>query len=220
MARAPAPRTVTGNANTGTLQAAATWTTGKVGASAVNLTGTATSYVDVTPAVIDTSKSYSVSAWFKPTTVTGNQTIASIDGTSASAFYLGLSGSTFRFATTGSDVSTSTVEADGGTAVGGTWYYLVGVHDNVANTISLYVNGTLQSTTAFTSPWQATGHTVIGRAMWSGGPVDFANGAIDEVHFYDRVLTLGGALRPWLRHHRSDGRVGGRLTNIRPAPGG
>jgi len=178
-----------GNANTGTLQAAATWTTGKVGASAVNLTGTATSYVDVTPAVIDTSKSYSVSAWFKPTTVTGNQTIASIDGTSASAFYLGLSGSTFRFATTGSDVSTSTVEADGGTAVGGTWYYLVGVHDNVANTISLYVNGTLQSTTAFTSPWQATGHTVIGRAMWSGGPVDFANGAIDEVHFYDRVLT-------------------------------
>jgi hypothetical protein len=25
--------------------------------------------------------------------------------------------------------------------------------------------------------------------MWNAGQVDFVNGAIDEVHFYDRVLT-------------------------------
>lgn len=30
---------------------------------------------------------------------------------------------------------------------------------------------------------------MIGSAEWNGGPVDFTNGQIDDVHFYNRVLT-------------------------------
>ncbi|HZJ06447.1 MAG TPA: LamG domain-containing protein, partial [Nocardioidaceae bacterium] len=179
-----------GNANTGTLQAGATWTTGRIGPYAVNLTGATNSFVDVTPAVIDSSQSYSVSAWIKPSTLTGFQTIASIDGNAISPFYVQVASGVLQFTARGSDsTGSTTTTVTGGSAVAGTWYHLVAVHDNVANTISLYVNGTLKNTTAFNSPWEATGHTVIGRAKWNGASADFVNGAIDEVHFFDRVLT-------------------------------
>ena len=145
--------------------------------------------MDVANPVIDTSDSYSVSAWIKLNNVTGTQTIASIDGTTISPFYLQVVGGVIQFAARGSDSTGSALTTvTGGTAVVGTWYHVVGVHDNAANTISLYVNGTLQSSTAFNSPWLANGHTVIGRAKWNGAPVDFVNGAIDDVRFNDTVL--------------------------------
>jgi hypothetical protein len=96
----------------------------------------------------------------------------------------------FQFTARDSDsVSSTATTITAGTATVGTWTHLVGVYDNVAHTISLYKNGVFQSSAAFSSPWKATGNTVIGRAMWNAGQVDFVNGAIDEVHFYDRVLT-------------------------------
>ncbi len=183
-----------GNANTGTLQAGAGWTAGRVGPFALNLTGAANSFVAVTPPVIDSSQSYSVAAWVRVNNLTGFQTIAGIDGAAISPFYLQLQDGVLQFTVRGSDstVSTSTT-VTGGTATPGDWTHLVAVHDNVADTISIYRDGTLQSSTAFASPWQATGNFVIGRAKWDGTPVDFLNGAVDEVHIYDRALTAAEA---------------------------
>ena len=179
-----------GNANTGTLQAGAGWTTGRVGPYALNLTGATNSYVVVTPAVIDSSQSYSVAAWVKPNNLTGFQTIASIDGTNISPFYLQMSNGVFQFSVRDSDwIYSPLTTVTGGTATTSAWTHVVAVYDNVAHTISLYQNGVLRSSAAFNSPWRATGNTVIGRAKWNGAPVDFVNGAIDEVHFYDRALT-------------------------------
>lgn len=179
-----------GNANTGTLQTGAGWVTGRVGAYALNLTGAAGCFVAVTAPVIDSSQSYSVSAWVKANNLTGYQTIASIDGTTISPFYLQMQDGVFQFTARDSDsVSSTPTTVAGGTATVGAWTHLVGVYDNVAHTISLYKNGVLQNSTAFSSPWKATGNTVIGRGLWNAGQVDFVNGAIDEVHFYDRVLT-------------------------------
>ncbi|MEV6483032.1 LamG-like jellyroll fold domain-containing protein [Streptomyces sp. NPDC051576] len=181
---------ISGGSNHGTLQAGASWTTGKFGAGAVNLAGTSTSWVDVPTTAVDTSGSYSVSAWVKPSSVSGNQTYASIDGSSISPFYLQLSGGTFAFTVRSADsTGASYKQVTGGSPTTGTWYHLTGVYDNSAHTIALYVNGTLQGTTAFTSPWKATGHTVIGRAKWNGANVDFANGAIDDVRMIPRALT-------------------------------
>ncbi|GGN22497.1 LamG-like jellyroll fold domain-containing protein [Streptomyces fuscichromogenes] len=178
------------HANTATLQSGASWTTGKVGSYAVNLTGSSTSWVDVPSTAIDTSGSYTVSAWVKPTTLTGNQTYASIDGTNISPFYLQLSGGKFTFVVRSSDSGSATYKlVTGTTAVAGTWYQLTGVYDNSAHTIALYVNGTLQGTTAFSSPWKATGDTTIGRAKFNGGNVDFANAAIDDVRMIPRAVT-------------------------------
>src|SRR5205823_2321197 len=84
----------TGNSRTATLASAASWTTGKVGSYALNLTGANTSYADVPASVVDTTKSFTVSAWVKLNSLSGYQTFVSLDGSSVSAFYLQLRGDT------------------------------------------------------------------------------------------------------------------------------
>ncbi|MEP6478900.1 MAG: LamG-like jellyroll fold domain-containing protein [Rhodoglobus sp.] len=180
------------NANDGTLQAAAGWTAGKIGAGALNLNGTATSYVDVPYPVIDSSQSYTVSAWVKLNNLTGFQSFASIDGSSISPFYLQLVGGVFGFGQRSSDSTVSTFVGVTGTApTVGVWYHVAGVYNKTAGagTIELFVNGVSQGTTAAGTTWTAAGHTLVGHAKWNGAAVDFVNGAIDEVRFYDRALT-------------------------------
>lgn len=181
------------NNNTATLQATAGWTAGKVGSWALNLTGATTSFASVPHPVIDSSQSYTVAAWVRPSANnTNHRTIASIDGASISPFYLQWVNSQFAFTTRGAD-STAAAEFRSVTPVGavtpGTWYHLVGVHDKVAQTITLYVNGVSQGSTAFTTPWKANGATAIGRGKWNGANADFAQGALDDVRFYDRPLS-------------------------------
>ncbi len=180
----------TGDANSGTLQAGASWASGQIGTGAVALTGASNSYVDIPTPAVDTSGSYTVSAWVKPNTLTGNQTYASIDGGTISPFYLQISAGKFTFVTRSADSTSATyAQVVGSAATTGTWYQVTGVYDNVGHTIKLYVNGVLQGTTAFSSPWKATGHSVIGRAKWNGGSVDFANATIDDVRMMPRTVT-------------------------------
>ena len=97
-----------GNSNTGTLQTGAGWTTGIVGTNALSLNGT-TGYVDVANPVIDTTQSYTVATWVKLNTFSGsNQTLASIDGTSASAFYLQMAAGKFAMTVRSTDSTSGT----------------------------------------------------------------------------------------------------------------
>lgn len=181
-----------GNSNTATLQAAAGWTTGRFGAGALSLTATNTSWMSAPDPVIDTSQSYSVSTWVKLNTLTGFQTFASVDGTNISPFYLQLNNAgRFRLEQTAADAVGGAGSASilGLAPTTGVWYHLVGTYDKTANTIQLYVNGTLQGTTTATTAWKASGTTAVGRAKYAGAPVDFVNGAIDEVRFFDRAIT-------------------------------
>jgi hypothetical protein len=181
-----------GNGNHATLQAGASWTTGKVGPYAVNLTGATNSFVTAPAPVVDTGRSYSVSAWVKPTNLTGFRTVMSMDGNAISPFYLQVLDGRFQFTTRSSD-STASVATTvlGSTAVVGTWYHVAGVYDDVAHTITLYVNGVSQGSAAFSSPWKANGSTTVGRAKWNGGSVDFYSGAIDDVRLEGRALGAG-----------------------------
>jgi hypothetical protein len=179
-----------GNYNSATLQAGAGWTTGRVGAYALNLNGGATSWASAAR-VLDTSESFTVAAWVKLNNTAGYQTIVGFDGTQASPFDLQTNGAgAFRFFQTAADTAApANVSSTGGTPVAGTWYHLTGVYNKAAGTIQLYINGVAQpSATALTS-WTATGSTTIGRAKWTGANVDFVNGAIDDVRLYQRVLT-------------------------------
>jgi hypothetical protein len=185
-----------GNANTGILQAAAGWTAGKIGTSALNLTGAPTSFVDVAnplPAslpVIDSSQSYTVATWVKLNNLTGTQTFAGIEGAQISPFYLQMTGGVFNFSQRASDSTASAlVQVNGLAPTIGTWYYVVGVYDKTANTIQLYVNGVSQGTATATTAWKATGHTVVGRGRWAAASAYFVNGSLDETRFYDRALT-------------------------------
>ena len=189
-----------GNGHTGTLGSGATWAAPGVGAHSIATNGTAAGNVTVSGPVVNTSASYTVSAWVNLTsTGGGNQTfvgingLASPTGTTISGFYLQYQGGSDNFAFTlrASDATGSAItQAVSSTlANAGTWYHLVGVYNLAAQTIALYVNGALQATTAFTTPWQATGNTTIGQGMYGGGAVDFVSGKIDDVALYSSALT-------------------------------
>lgn len=110
-----------------------------------------------------------------------------------SAFYLQLHANTGQFAFTRQN-SDSTSAATATTSSSfwptpGVWYHLAGVYDASTQTISLYVDGSLQQTVSYPSGWQGYGHTAIGRGWFNGQRVDFFNGQIDDVRIYNTALS-------------------------------
>ena len=182
------------NGYDGTLVGGATWAPGVVGPSGLQLDGS-TGFVDTPAPVVDTTEGFSVAAWVRSDSATGFRTAVSVDGDQVSGFYLqrrdnGL----FAFTRLASDAPVAgTFAASTMTAQVGQWYHLVGVYDRVAGTLTLYVNGTRQQSVAFTSPWRAGGHLVIGRGKFAGNPVDFWAGGIDDVRTYPFPLDAGSA---------------------------
>ena len=115
----------------------------------------------------------------------GFQTAVSQDGDVHSAYFLQYSAQDNRFA----------FSFVGARALApappnpGQWYHLVGVRDVVSGSLTLYVDGVAAGTASACVGAPSSGDTVIGRAKYNGGQVDFWHGAIDQVHVYDRALT-------------------------------
>ena len=132
--------------NSGQLQPGASRVTASDGSGAVAFSGTSNSWIDLATPSVDTSKSYSVSAWVRPNTVAGGiQTYVSTDGNLISPFYLQLVGGKFAFTQRSSDsTSASYAHVIGLTPTAGTWYHLTGIYDASTQKIWLYVNGVLQ----------------------------------------------------------------------------
>ncbi len=171
-------------------------TEARLGGGALKLSGN--SYAETAGPVVDTLRSFTVAAWvnFAWIEKSGCQTVLAMDGTNASAFYLQFNhpvGDRFVFLRREKD------NADGEAKVfmaqsdfspeRYTWYHLAGVYDAQAGTISLYVDGRLQESVPFASPWHGTGKTSIGRGLFSGNNLDFLKGSIDDVRLYATVLT-------------------------------
>ena len=91
--------------------------------------------------------------------------------------------------TSDSDSATPVRATANSTAVAGRWTHLTGVYDTASGKMKLYVNGVLQSTTAATGGWNATGNYVIGRAKWAGAAANIWDGEIDDVRVYGKALT-------------------------------
>jgi len=192
------PNDSSGNGHTGALKGAATYVSpGKVGAAALGVDGSTGTFFDVPGQVLDTRQSYSVAAWVNLNAIGDNfQTFACIEGNNVCTFYLQIIGDPnvgHKFAMSpqnGDSTSAGGVRAAANFVPNtNTWYHLTGVYDAAAEQVRLYVNGQLQASAPFTSPFQGTGDTVIGRGKFGGNPVDFVNGKIDDVHFYQGVLT-------------------------------
>ena len=192
-----------GNGHTGTLGTGATWAAPRVGAHSIALNGATTANVTISGPVINTAASFTASAWVNLTSIgTGSayQTMVSINGlltltsTTVSGMYLTYQQSTDRFelAMRASDSTGAALTAASSTAPvqAGVWYHVVGVYSSALQTLSLYVNGALQGTpTAFTTPWGATGNTIIGHDIFGTATSDEVIGAIDNVALYSSALT-------------------------------
>lgn len=162
--------------------------------------------------VLDTSKSFSVMAWVRPTDLGAGdvQTALSQDGSKVSRFALGYrkdangGAGGWCFSVRPSDaVDATPVRACAagmdGTAshkpVAGEWVHLGGVFDADTNEVQLHVmgnpsrcSGEMVKATS-TAKWVAGGSFVMGRGLLAGAAAESWRGSIDQVYAHQRVLS-------------------------------
>ncbi|MGA5631713.1 LamG-like jellyroll fold domain-containing protein [Streptomyces lydicamycinicus] len=154
-------------------------------------------HASVDAAHFNTERSYAVTAWARVTDATRNQTVVAQDGSFLSAFYLSYeaSGGVWSARLASKDATDGNVTqqriASKQKASIGKWVHLAAVHDTIDNTVSLYVNGILQGSTAATQAWYGDGGLQIGRALYRGAYTDYLTGQIDDVRVFDRPVSEG-----------------------------
>ncbi|GGV19484.1 hypothetical protein GCM10010182_46330 [Actinomadura cremea] len=161
--------------------------------TALTLDGTS-GYAESTLPVVDTTESFTVSAWVKPSGYAMANVLAQ-DARFQSAFQLGIGPQ-------GKPVfkkpSTDT-EGDGGggwqQAIAdtplpiGQWSHLTGVYDNSAGELRLYVDGQHRSTADAGTPLESHGALQIGRSLHNSTYPTRWPGSIDDVHAFTQALT-------------------------------
>jgi alpha-galactosidase len=190
------------NDSTGTYNGTAyngpTYATGIVGSYAISLDGV-NDYVQITRPV---AGDFTIAFWIKTTQTAGSGQwwagAGLVDGDTTSSsrdFGTSLVGSKFAFGIGGTDTTiTSTTSINNGQ-----WYHVTAVRTQSAGSFSVYVNGVLENTaTGSTSLLNRSATLRIGGIL-TGSTGSFFNGNIDDLRFYDYVLsasdiaTLAGA---------------------------
>ncbi|MGV4923704.1 trypsin-like serine protease [Streptomyces sp. BHT-5-2] len=156
---------------------------GKIG-TALKLNGTS-AYAATAGPVVDTTKSFSVSAWVRLDDKDRNYTFLSQAGSNASGFQLYYSKyyDKWLFNRHAKDTDdTGIIRAmSKNAAESGVWTHLAGSYDAAKQTLSLFVNGELQQSVQFTTPWRANGGLQIGRLHYKGTWQENTRGRIDDV---------------------------------------
>ncbi|MFF4741512.1 LamG domain-containing protein [Streptomyces sp. NPDC001268] len=148
-------------------------------------------YAATSGPVVDTTGSFSVSAWAKLGSRDKLSTVANQNGTNVGAFQLYYSNTYDRwvFNRYSQDASSTVKVLSSRPGVIGAWTHLLAVYDRNAQQIRLYVNGRLEATTSYTTPWAGTGPFEIGRMKSTdGSPGSYFKGDIDHVQAWNRVV--------------------------------
>ncbi|WP_229833780.1 LamG domain-containing protein [Streptomyces xantholiticus] len=173
-----------------TLGGGAAWTSPARLGSGLSLDGSS-GYAAAPGPVVDTTGSFSVAAWTKLGSRDQISTVASQQGAQVGAFQLYYSSSYDRWVFNRySQDGTSLVRAiSTRPGVVGAWTHLMAVYDRDAQQIRLYVNGRLEATTAYTTPWAASGPFEIGRMKSPSGSLgSHFKGDLDHVEAWNRVV--------------------------------
>ncbi|MEC3996357.1 LamG domain-containing protein [Actinacidiphila sp. DG2A-62] len=164
-------------------------------AGGVAVNGT-TGYLRTVNPALNTTQSYTASAWVKLNSLTTTQTVLSQGTVNHQAFYLGYNadlGSWYFMTTTSDAASTTYPTARGGEARAGSWTQLTAVYDAESDVMSLYVNGVLASTAALnrTPVYNSTAPLTIGANLTAGStaPYNQVNGSIADVRTIPAALT-------------------------------
>jgi hypothetical protein len=163
---------------------------------AARFDGTSESYLDVGETVLDTGRSFSVSAWVRPTALDTDMTVVSQDSTGEPGFTLGYDAAakTWKFAVPVSDVDSLgewKAVSTGISVVKDQWVLLTGVYDAQKSggpELRLYINKDAKGTAQRRSVWKSYGGLQIGRATAKSGYRDRFTGDLAEVRVFDRVL--------------------------------
>ncbi|MEU3104855.1 LamG-like jellyroll fold domain-containing protein [Streptomyces griseoflavus] len=163
---------------------------------ALSLNGSS-DYAHTTAPHADTQRPFTISAWARlDRTPDQAATIVAQLGQNRPGFELYYSKTHNRWGFTqySADVAGATqiraLQPDGTTARVGEWVHLVGVHDAVAETLTLYVNGAKAGSVAQTKPWYAGGRVQVGALSIDGGRlIQYFPGQIDDVRVFDRPVS-------------------------------
>jgi hypothetical protein len=171
---------------------ATTWTPSSHRGGAMGFNGTG--YLTTAAGVVDTSSSYSVSAWVNLAAAGTNKVALAQDATNTSPFqlmYYNAGGeNTWAFVIRPSD-STAVGQAalSSVTAATSRWTHLVGVYDDGADQVRIYVNGTLTGSASATVDFASSGSMLLGVGRYGGSLGTVWNGSLDEVTAYQSVLS-------------------------------
>ncbi|MEU6229565.1 LamG-like jellyroll fold domain-containing protein [Streptomyces sp. NPDC047042] len=152
------------------------------------------SYAATSSSVLDTTKSFTISAWARLTGNSHNAVAVAQAGVNGSTFaiYYSTSYNAWIFNRYTTDVAAPTIVRSIGTTTPevGVWSHLMGVYDAQEQTIQLFVNGVPQGDpVAFTTPWQGTGGLQIARGQYGSAFSDYFPGQVDEVTAWNRILS-------------------------------
>lgn len=181
-----------GTGNTATAGPGVTWSD-----DAAKFAGTTTGTGDLiatnSPA-LDTSASYTVSAWVNLSDTSTFRTFVAQGGSTRSSFYLQYASSqgVYRFISPSGDVASPSYSNAYASAAPtlNTWTHLVGVFDATTSSMKLYVDGAQAGSATNTSPWTGTGPLSIGGAQTAGGAVsNVVDGSVGDVQVYQRALS-------------------------------
>ncbi|GAA4857261.1 LamG domain-containing protein [Kitasatospora terrestris] len=146
--------------------------------------------------LVDTGKSFTVSAVVRNNAPTGARAVISQGTGGYYSFYLGRdywgehNQWVFKIqSAAGNDDRNVRQAFSTATATTGQWLLLTGVYDAGSKKISLYVNGALQQTTAVPGIWQTGGPTQIGRTRWKDQWTDNWDGAIADLQIWNQALA-------------------------------
>jgi hypothetical protein len=178
--------------NEGTLHGSTSWAADSARGNTLQLDGTS-GYVATDGPALDTTKSYSVSAWVNLANTNNEADVVSQDGSQNSAFALkyDAAAKVWAFSMAASDTAgASQVKATSQFApTTGTWTHLVGTYNATSGTLSLFVNGSAAGTAQNTTPFSASGPFAIGRGLASAANVGFFPGKISNVQAWSYALT-------------------------------
>ncbi|MEV6971823.1 LamG-like jellyroll fold domain-containing protein, partial [Hamadaea sp. NPDC051192] len=176
-----------GGDNTATATSGVTWSGG---AGVFNGT---TGWATTAGPVLNTTQSFSVSAWVKLAVNTAGQTAVSQDASVNSGFNLqylkGPNRWSFTRNLTDTTSPTSAMAQSTAAPTLNTWTHLVGVYNAANGQMTLYANGTAQGTATDTTPIASSGAFVIGRSKYNGAQEAPFNGSIGNVQVYQRALS-------------------------------
>lgn len=145
---------------------------------------------------VNTSISFSVAVWVKLDRIPDTAAVvAAQPGNDAPGFELYYSKTYDRWvfdqysADTASATPVRAMQAAAGSVHAGEWVHLVGTFGLGAKQLSLYVNGQLAGTAAYSTPWDAPRGLQIGAGSHSGLPGGFFPGSVDDVRIYEKPLS-------------------------------
>ncbi len=174
----------------GTASAGVGWSAAHGGSATFN--GSAA--ITTSGPAIDTSQSFTVSAWVYLTSTADYAVAVSQPGAQQSSFALlydaGLNKWGFtRWSDDSATPANHYEAASTSTPAINTWTHLTGVYDVNTHGMTLYVNGTAQGTDNDPTPFKATGPLYIGQGMSAGSPCCNWTGSLSDVQVYNQALS-------------------------------